>query len=110
MTEAGSEIAGYRIESVIGRGGMGVVYLADHLRLKRKVALKVLAPEPSADERFRDRPDLRRRRSGGAPVHRHALRAGNRPQGPLSKEGWEKTWYRYVAAEQGRSPIKAVSE
>jgi serine/threonine protein kinase len=55
ILDVGSEIAGYRIESVIGRGGMGVVYLADHLRLKRKVALKVLAPELSADERFRDR-------------------------------------------------------
>jgi predicted Ser/Thr protein kinase len=51
----GSEIAGYRIESVVGRGGMGVVYLAEHLRLKRKVALKVLAPELAADERFRER-------------------------------------------------------
>jgi serine/threonine protein kinase len=35
VIDVGSEIAGYRIESVIGRGGMGVVYLADHLRLKR---------------------------------------------------------------------------
>lgn len=51
----GSEIAGYRIESVIGRGGMGVVYLAEHLRLKRRVALKVLAPELAGDERFRER-------------------------------------------------------
>ena len=41
----GSEIAGYRIERLLGRGGMSVVYLAEHLRLKRKVALKLLAPE-----------------------------------------------------------------
>src|SRR5436309_7085351 len=34
---------------------MGVVYLAEHLRLKRKAALKVLAPELASDERFRDR-------------------------------------------------------
>jgi hypothetical protein len=51
----GSELAGYRIESVIGRGGMGVVYLADHLRLSRKAALKILPPELADDERFRDR-------------------------------------------------------
>ncbi|HCO03836.1 MAG TPA: hypothetical protein DIT48_10835 [Actinobacteria bacterium] len=54
-THLGTIIAGYRIESVIGRGGMGVVYLAEHLRLKRKVALKVLAPELAEDERFRER-------------------------------------------------------
>src|SRR5438045_7316547 len=49
--QIGGEVAGYRIESVIGRGGMGVVYLAEHLRLKRKAALKVLAPELAGDER-----------------------------------------------------------
>src|SRR5216117_3142919 len=51
----GSEVAGYRIDSVLGRGGMSVVYLAEDVRLRRKVALKVLSPELSADERFRDR-------------------------------------------------------
>jgi DNA-binding beta-propeller fold protein YncE/predicted Ser/Thr protein kinase len=51
----GMTLAGYQIESVIGRGGMGVVYLAEHLRLKRKVALKVLASELAEDERFRNR-------------------------------------------------------
>src|SRR2546425_1847830 len=51
----GTEFAGYRIESVIGRGGMGVVYLAEQLRLSRRVALKVLPPELAEDERFRDR-------------------------------------------------------
>src|SRR5438045_2371325 len=52
---AGTELGGYQIEGIVGRGGMGVVYLAEHLRLKRKVALKVLAPELAADERFRSR-------------------------------------------------------
>ncbi|HEX9236358.1 MAG TPA: serine/threonine-protein kinase [Actinomycetota bacterium] len=51
----GTELAGYRIDSVIGRGGMGVVYLAEHLRLRRRAALKVLAPELAEDEGFRDR-------------------------------------------------------
>jgi len=51
----GTHLAGYRIDSVIGRGGMGVVYLAEHLRLHRKVALKVISPELSSDERFRRR-------------------------------------------------------
>jgi hypothetical protein len=51
----GSELAGYRIEAPIGRGGMGVVYRAEHLRLGRKVALKLLAPELAENEAFRAR-------------------------------------------------------
>jgi serine/threonine-protein kinase len=51
----GTELAGYRIESLLGRGGMGVVYRAHHLALDRNVALKVLAPELAEDERFRER-------------------------------------------------------
>jgi hypothetical protein len=51
----GSELGGYRIESLIGRGGMGVVYLAEDVTLGRKVAIKLLAPELAEDERFRER-------------------------------------------------------
>lgn len=40
----GSQIAGYQVEREIGRGGVGVVYLAKDLRLGRIVALKILAP------------------------------------------------------------------
>ncbi len=50
-------IAGYRIEAVIGRGGMGVVYRAVQLDLDRAVALKVIRPghslSPSVRARFR---------------------------------------------------------
>lgn len=52
---AGTMLAGYRVESFIGRGGMGVVYLAEHVTLGRRVALKVVAPELVSDEAFRER-------------------------------------------------------
>jgi serine/threonine protein kinase len=54
-TRIGTEIAGYRVESLLGRGGMSVVYLAEHVRLGRRVALKLLAPMLSDDETYRDR-------------------------------------------------------
>jgi len=51
----GSEVAGYRIEGLIARGGMGVVYRALHLGLERPVALKVIARELADREGFRER-------------------------------------------------------
>jgi len=52
---AGEEFAGYRIERQLGRGGMGVVFLVEHVRLGRKAALKVLAPEWAEQEGFQER-------------------------------------------------------
>jgi len=54
-TRIGTEVAGFRIESVLGRGGMSVVYVAEQIRLGRKVALKVLTTELAWDEQFRER-------------------------------------------------------
>jgi CHASE2 domain-containing sensor protein len=52
---AADEIAGFRLEGVIGRGGMGVIYEAHQPGLDRKVAVKVIAPDHAADPRFRQR-------------------------------------------------------
>jgi Protein kinase domain len=51
----GAEFLGYRIESLTGRGGMGVVYRAYDLRLKRVVAIKLIAPELSELADFQER-------------------------------------------------------
>jgi hypothetical protein len=53
--EIGGQLGNYLIDSVIGRGGMSVVYRARHSRLGMWVALKVLAPELGADDAFRER-------------------------------------------------------
>ncbi|HJZ06711.1 MAG TPA: serine/threonine-protein kinase, partial [Trebonia sp.] len=51
----GDEFAGYRLRSVLGRGGMSVVFQAEHPRLGNVVAIKVLAPELASDDVFRTR-------------------------------------------------------
>jgi hypothetical protein len=51
----GSVFAGHRVDALAGRGGMGVVYVATHLRLKQRRALKIIAPEFSRDDGFRRR-------------------------------------------------------
>jgi len=51
----GTVFAGCRVEEVIGRGDMGIVYRAEELALQRPVALKLILPEYSQDERFRER-------------------------------------------------------
>ena len=51
----GTTLAGYRIGAPMGRGGMGVVYRAEHLRLRRPAALKIVAPELAGDRAFSER-------------------------------------------------------
>lgn len=55
MLTSGSVVCGYRIERVLGAGGMGTVYLAADPTLPRQTALKVLSSELSRDPDFRAR-------------------------------------------------------
>src|ERR1700728_4787267 len=58
MTElplVGEEFAGYRLVSVLGRGGMSIVFRAENPRLGNVIALKVMAPELASDDIFRTR-------------------------------------------------------
>ncbi|MGA2925652.1 MAG: serine/threonine-protein kinase [Solirubrobacteraceae bacterium] len=53
--EQGSLIGGYRIDDLIGQGGMGIVYRVTSIALNRIYALKVLTPELAGDELYRER-------------------------------------------------------
>jgi serine/threonine protein kinase/DNA-binding beta-propeller fold protein YncE len=64
----GSTVAGYRLDQMIGQGGMAVVYRAYDRRLQRRVALKILAPELARDKEFRLR-FIRESRAAAAVDH-----------------------------------------
>ena len=53
LSMLGKEISSYKILSLLGSGGMGEVYLAEDMRLDRKVALKFLPEEMQRDETAR---------------------------------------------------------
>src|SRR5262245_2694791 len=48
----GFRVGPYVIQDLLGRGGMGAVYLGEHLDLHRKVAIKVLSPSKGEDHRL----------------------------------------------------------
>lgn len=52
---SGAIFAGYTILRLLGSGGMGEVYLAQHPRLPRREALKILPQAVTADSEFRER-------------------------------------------------------
>ena len=51
----GKKLLNYRIEKLLGQGGMGEVYLGVHTEIERKVAIKVISPHLAQDERIRER-------------------------------------------------------
>ena len=70
----GTIINGFRIEREIGRGGMGVVYLAKQLDLDRDIALKVLSDEMASDKSFIEA-FFREARGAGALNHPNIVQA-----------------------------------
>jgi serine/threonine protein kinase len=68
----GTNVAGYTIESVLGRGSMGVVYIARQPSPERRVALKLINPAYAGDEVFRRR-FLREATAAAAIEHPHIL-------------------------------------
>src|SRR5689334_6592319 len=67
-----AKFAGYRVEGIAGRGGMGVVYKATQLGLDRPVALKVVAAGLLGDPRIRER-FLRESRAAAAIEHPNVI-------------------------------------
>jgi serine/threonine protein kinase len=71
--KAGDTLEGrYKIIKTVGEGGMGTVYLAEHMLIQRKVAIKILRPELAMDatvvERF-----MKEARAAGAIGHPHIV-------------------------------------
>src|SRR4029453_7393000 len=97
-----TELAGYRIEALLGRGGMGAVYRAEETQLGRKVALKVIAPELAEDGRFHER-FLRESRIAASLDHPHIV--------PIFKAGDEDgVLFLAIPYVEGPALAKLVAE
>lgn len=70
----GFRIAQYVVQDIIGRGGMGAVYLAEHVELHRKVAVKVLVPAQGEDQRLALERFIREARAAAALDHPNIVR------------------------------------
>lgn len=70
----GFRIGQYVVQDIIGRGGMGAVYLAEHIELRRKVAVKVLVPAQGEDQRLALERFIREARAAAALDHPNIVR------------------------------------
>ncbi|OBF86775.1 hypothetical protein A5791_20435 [Mycobacterium sp. 852002-51163_SCH5372311] len=86
----GATFAGFGIVRLLSAGGMGEVYLAQHPRLPRLQALRILAAEPSADDEFRAR-FQREADAAAALSHPHIL--GVHDRGECDGRLWISTGY-----------------
>lgn len=101
--DVGSVVAGYRIEAVLGRGGMGTVFRAAHPTLPRSDALKVLSSDLSLDKVFRDR-FLREADLAATLDHPHIVSVYNRGETP---DGQLWIAMQYVAGSDAYRELKA---
>lgn len=72
VLELGRVLGGYRLEKQLGAGGMGAVFLAEDVKLQRKVALKVMKPEVAVRKTSRER-FLREARAAARIEHAHII-------------------------------------
>ena len=101
MLAPGTILGGCRLEAVIGRGGMGVVYRARQLDLDRDVAVKVIAPELVEDQQTRTR-FLSEARAAGAVEHPNVVPV----HGVGIADGRAYLVMRYVAGDDLRTLVR----
>jgi eukaryotic-like serine/threonine-protein kinase len=112
--EAGQVLAGrYRIQRLLGRGGMGAVYLADDEVLHELVALKVISSAFSADEaamaaRFRREASAARKVSSPSVIRIHDLGEARPGLLYLSMEYFQGRTLTELMAQRGVVPMKDV--